>query len=134
MFFLNFFMSFFNITNSPLPYLDDFCDSKILSGESGFRRQLAKWLPGTGVWDICWRASRDGWAASRFHAGCDNKGPTVTIVQVGRYIFGGYTDVSWAGEVTQFSVDSKSPARLLPNTGKVSPLTKICSVLRVNWF
>jgi hypothetical protein len=82
-----------------LLYLDDFCDSKILSGESRFRRQLAQWLPGKGVWDICWRASRDGWAASRFHAGCDNKGPTVTIVQVGRYIFGGYTDVSWAGMV-----------------------------------
>ena len=69
-----------------------------MSGESSFRQQLAQWLPGSGVWDICWRASRDGWAASRFHAGCDDKGPTVTIVQVGRYIFGGYTDVSWAGK------------------------------------
>lgn len=68
-----------------------------MSGESSFRQQLAQWLPGSGVWDICWHASRDGWAASRFHKGCDDKGPTVTIVQVGRYIFGGYTDVSWAG-------------------------------------
>ena len=44
----------------------------------------------------CWRAKTDGWAASTFHSNCDGKGPTVTIIQVGRYIFGGYTDVSWS--------------------------------------
>ena len=43
----------------------------------------------------CWRAKTDGWAASTFHSNCDEKGPTVTIIQVGSYIFGGYTDVSW---------------------------------------
>ena len=73
-------------------------NSNILSGETYFRQRLASWLPGKGVWKVCWQASCDGWAASRFHAGCDDKGPTVTIVQVGRYIFGGYTDVSWKGE------------------------------------
>ena len=44
----------------------------------------------------CWRAKTDGWAASTFHRNCDGKGPTVTIIQVGSYIFGGYTDVSWS--------------------------------------
>ena len=43
----------------------------------------------------CWHAKTDGWAASTFHSNCDGKGPTVTIIQVGSYIFGGYTDVSW---------------------------------------
>ncbi|XP_044164997.1 hemicentin-2-like isoform X2 [Acropora millepora] len=43
----------------------------------------------------CWRAQTDGWAASTFHSNCDGKGPTVTIIQVGSYIFGGYTDLSW---------------------------------------
>ena len=38
----------------------------------------------------------DGWAASTFHSRCDNKGPTVTIIRVGgKYIFGGYTSLSW---------------------------------------
>ena len=46
----------------------------------------------------CWRAKTDGWAASTFHSNCDGKGPTVTIIQVGSYIFGGYTDVSWSSE------------------------------------
>ncbi|XP_015756461.1 PREDICTED: fibroblast growth factor receptor-like 1 [Acropora digitifera] len=43
----------------------------------------------------CWRAKTDGWAASTFHSNCDGKGPTVVIIQVGSYIFGGYIDKSW---------------------------------------
>ena len=46
----------------------------------------------------CWRAKTDGWAASTFHSNCDGKGPTVTIIQVSSYIFGGYTDLSWSGK------------------------------------
>ena len=44
----------------------------------------------------CWRAKTDGWAASTFHRNCDGKGPTVAIIKVGSYIFGGYTDTSWS--------------------------------------
>ncbi|XP_068673275.1 uncharacterized protein [Montipora foliosa] len=44
----------------------------------------------------CWRAKTDGWAASTFHSNCDGKGPSVTIIEVGSYIFGGYTDASWS--------------------------------------
>ena len=43
----------------------------------------------------CWHAKTDGSAASTFHKNCDGKGPTVTIIKSGSYIFGGYTDVSW---------------------------------------
>ncbi|CAH3045238.1 unnamed protein product [Porites evermanni] len=39
----------------------------------------------------CWHAKEDGWAASTFHGNCDDKGPTVTIIQVGSFIFGGYS-------------------------------------------
>ena len=46
----------------------------------------------------CWRAKTDGWAASTFHSKCDGKGPTVTIIKVGSYIFGGYTGVSWSSK------------------------------------
>ncbi|XP_015755203.1 PREDICTED: roundabout homolog 2-like [Acropora digitifera] len=44
----------------------------------------------------CWQAKTDGWVAYTFHSNCDGKGPTVTIIQVGSYIFGGYTDLSWS--------------------------------------
>ena len=43
----------------------------------------------------CWHAKTDGSAASTFHTNCDGKGPTVTIIKSGSYIFGAYTDVSW---------------------------------------
>ncbi|CAH3190843.1 unnamed protein product, partial [Porites evermanni] len=43
----------------------------------------------------CWHAKEDGWGASTFHGNCDDKGPTVTIIQVGSCIFGGYSDVTW---------------------------------------
>ena len=34
---------------------------------------------------LIYRASRDGWRSSNFHALCDNKGPTVTVVKSGEY-------------------------------------------------
>ena len=46
----------------------------------------------------CLRAKTDGWASFTFHSKCDGKGPTVTIIKVGSYIFGGYTDQSWGGK------------------------------------
>ena len=46
----------------------------------------------------CWHARTDGSAASTFHSNCDGKGPTVTIMRAGLYIFGAYTDVSWHSE------------------------------------
>ena len=45
----------------------------------------------------CWHAKTDGWAASTFYSNCDGRGPTVTIIKVNEYIFGGYTDASWRG-------------------------------------
>ena len=47
------------------------------------------------LWKRCWRASVDGWASSTSHSRCDVKGPTVAIIRVGKYMFGGYTSISW---------------------------------------
>ncbi|XP_032226134.1 uncharacterized protein LOC5501963 [Nematostella vectensis] len=51
----------------------------------------------TSSWRRCWHASSDGWAASKFRFLCEDKGPTVTIVEVGQYVFGGYADKPWTG-------------------------------------
>ena len=79
-----------------------FEDSKILSNEqkellsnTWLEEQLMK--PRTSF-VLIYRASRDGWAAPRFHACCDNKGPTVTVIKSGNNIFGGYTEQSWDGK------------------------------------
>ena len=46
-------------------------------------------------WLLCHRASTHGWDVSIFHSSCDGKNHTVTIIKVGVYVFGGYTDISW---------------------------------------
>ena len=70
--------------------------SHIVGTNTGYLVNLTNLLkPVEQDWKLCWRASQDGWAADTFHSLCDEKGPTITIVKVGRYIFGGYTSVSW---------------------------------------
>ena len=78
-----------------------FKDSVILSLDQ--RETLMNWLKESRTIrddsdKLLYRASRNGWAASNFHACCDDEGPTVTVVKSGNYIFGGYTDQSWDGK------------------------------------
>eukprot|EP01048_Picozoa_sp_COSAG05_P019622 COSAG05_NODE_3122_length_2308_cov_1.486646_1_plen_138_part_10 len=48
--------------------------------------------------ELLYRASEDGWEATKFHECCDNKGATVVLVKTSRgHIFGGYADASWRG-------------------------------------
>ena len=76
-------------------------DSVILANDASKISQLNTWLlphlqsPDRSYWKLCYRASNHGWSSQTFHSNCDNKGPTVTIVRVGIYIFGGYNDNSW---------------------------------------
>ena len=84
--------------------LDGLAGSTILSTlDSKYLDQLNSYLDpvrqttGRSRFVRCWHAKTDGWVAATFHSNCDGKGPTVTIVQVGSYIFGGYTDKSWGG-------------------------------------
>ena len=50
----------------------------------------------SGKWRLLFRASRDGFAAESFHSKCDDKGPTVTVVQSGSFVFGGFADAAWS--------------------------------------
>eukprot|EP00957_Ditylum_brightwellii_P175044 13327643-Ditylum_brightwellii.AAC.1 len=72
--------------------------SRILSDDQV--DNITKWLvEGKCGFDakLLYRASRDGWQASNFHAKCDNQGPTLTVIRTtGGYIFGGYCDTPWS--------------------------------------
>ena len=76
-------------------------ESKILSGND--TDILKSWIGGTFFPKLCWRASKDGWAKNIFHWNCDGKKPTVTIVKVGQYVFGGYATTTWDGKINQMS-------------------------------
>ena len=75
-----------------------FKDSTILSTEHKqvlINNFLKEQLSDESNFVLIYRASRDGWHSSKFHALCDEKGPTVTVVKNGNNIFGGYTEMSW---------------------------------------
>jgi hypothetical protein len=91
-------------------YLGPLGESVILANEPvSFTNNLTEWLARTGIgnWSICWRATRDGWAASKFHSNCDGIKPTLTIVQVAAtFVFGGYATESW-NATSKYSVNSR---------------------------
>lgn len=81
--------------------LDDLeFNSEILTNKE-HRKLLLSWLPPEGLQGrrrrlrLLFRASRDGFSAGTFHSRCDDKGPTITIVQSGENVFGGFVEQSW---------------------------------------
>ena len=91
--------------------------SVILGKNNKYLTALSTWLKPvvqskSSSWKRCWRASVDGWAASTFHSRCDGKGPTVTIIKVQQYIFGGYTSTSWSKFLSYFHFHFNLPIYL----------------------
>ena len=70
---------------------------------------LLVWLPGRTVGPLLYRGTRNGLTPAAFHAACDGKGPTLTLItadaktyeyssqgeRVTSCVFGGYAGVSW---------------------------------------
>ncbi len=65
--------------------------------ECSCTQQIIEWF-GYNIWHLCYRASTDGWYAKDFHEKCDSKGPTIVLVKVNDYIFGGFTNTNWEGK------------------------------------
>jgi len=72
-------------------------DSKIL--KAGEKEILTKWLPKkyqSRRLKLIFRASKHGFVSTSFHAKCDNKAPTLSVVKAkGGNVFGGFTTVPW---------------------------------------
>ena len=91
--------------NQRFLFLGGFNESTILGNDGRYLENLTSFLEPVITSSVrsrfvrCWHAIEDGWAASTFHGNCDDKGPTVTIIQVGSFIFGGYSDVTWKSYV-----------------------------------
>jgi hypothetical protein len=96
---------------------------------------------------LLYRGSRDGFGATDFHAKCDNKGATVTILKSTEgYIFGGYSDQSWQSHrydsykssSRAFLFSIVNPAGLapmkLPLTGEWNKYAVWCHLSYGPWF
>ena len=89
------------ITFSYHPFSEFSINSTILQGNQYYLRHFHRFLasaPEVGEdssWLLCYRATLHGWKTKTFHDSCDGKRNTVTIIQEGQYVFGGYTDIPW---------------------------------------
>ena len=80
--------------------------SVIVGNNPEYLANLINWINprrSENDWELCWRASRGDLDNDKFHSLCDEKGPTITIVKVGNYIFGGYTSLSWRMSAGKYS-------------------------------
>ncbi|CAF3335863.1 unnamed protein product [Rotaria socialis] len=72
-------------------------------------------------WELIYKATRDGFDANTFHSRCNNKGPTITIIQSNNnYLFGGYTAIPWASE-SAFKTDTTAFLFTLTNPNNLPP-------------
>ena len=85
-------------------------DSQIIGSQSEYYK-IITWLEEVnkrGELKLLYRASLHGWSNDLFHSQCDEYSNTLVIVKTAEgYIFGGYSDQSWAG-VDQFRLSSAS--------------------------
>lgn len=88
-------------------------DSMILGNDLENKKMVANWVyeaikSKAGLFSLLYRGSRDGFEAKDFHEKCDNKGPTLVIIEnTNGNKFGGYASVSWTGPPNPATVMSE---------------------------
>ena len=85
--------------NEMISYLND---SKIIKNDYEKGKAIKNWIdPFKNLkFELLFRKSRDGSSCKTFHEYCDNKGPTLTLVETTKgYKFGGYTPFSFKSEI-----------------------------------
>ena len=94
----------------------------ILKNETTLIQHLEGFLQNKkSSWTLCYRASLHGWTSQDFHRQCGAHAPTVVLVKVGNWIFGGFTDQTWQGKnhftnfynISMVNTRSQCPARSL---------------------
>lgn len=73
---------------------------------------------------LIYRGSSNGFSSEAFHANCDRKPKTVTLIEsTNGYIFGGYTEAQWDG--TQFKTDYNAFIFSLVNDANKTIISKV---------
>jgi len=89
----------------------DRADSNIIE-DKATEDQFHSWLnedDSDGKLKLLYRGSKDGFDAASFHANCDDKGPTLTIVETtDGYFMGGYSDLPWMNASYQWHYSNKA--------------------------
>jgi len=111
-----------------------FEDSSIFTKQPELRTPLVSLFTGLSETKLLYKASVDGWTSQSFHQKVNTHANTLTIIQVGTYVFGGFSPLTW-NSVTDgayapahsssflFSLSNPSKSYVgvkLPNTGTSS--------------
>lgn len=79
-------------------------------------------------WKLLYKATRDGFRAANFHAQCDNKGATITVIRsTGGYLFGGYTAINWNSSSGNYGNDAQAFLFTLTNPNGIQPTKYQCT-------
>ena len=80
-------------------------NSIILKEQKKINEFLKKMLEWSGYknMELIYRGTRDGMTSKNFHEKCDNKGPTITLYQNEKCIFGGYNSGFWSSNGKWYS-------------------------------
>jgi len=74
-----------------------------------------------GNFRLLYRLSRDGKDSQSFHSNCNDKGPTITIIETtDGHIVGGYSNVPWSSSGS-YTAAEKAFLFILPEDGTSSP-------------
>jgi len=95
-----------------------------------------EWIGTKNKYDLIYKGSKDGFEASKFHAKCDNKLNTITIIKSTECnIFGGYNSQSWNSNNNNYG-DDKCFIFTMANRHSVAPtkFTPINSNTAVSGF
>lgn len=99
-------------SSANVPVLNDFPDNPFPGSVLLTRDQMNQINAWTGrpyqKWQLCYRKSRDGATAAAFHAACDYRGPTMTIIRTSNRLLGGYSRLSWNQSAAYGSYDSSA--------------------------
>lgn len=94
------------------------------------KHKITEWLPNK-KFTLMYKATVDGFSADAFHAKCDDKGPTLAVIQSKEgHLFGGYTAQSWGGN--GFKTDQTTFLYTLTNPHSIPPTKYVLKPLEAN--
>jgi hypothetical protein len=108
---------------------DKMIDFLILSKQSQIKKLFSLCeFPINQKWNLIYRASRDGFEASSFHAKCDSKPNTLIIIKsTNGNVFGGYTEQTWN------KIGNNGNHKADPNSFLFSLINKLNKPIKIKW-
>ena len=101
--------------------------SKIIPNDYEKAKIIKNWINPNknSIFNLLFRKSRDGSNGKDFHRFCDNKGPTLVLVETEKgYKFGGYTPINWENPIYVAYEDKTDDLTFIFSLNSLTKFTK----------